>query len=37
MENENIIYKDGIPIGLEAGDLVTWFASAPLSPEQDDE
>jgi len=26
---ENLIYWDGVAIGIESGSRVTWFASAP--------
>lgn len=26
---ENIVYWEGVPIGIECGDHITWFPSAP--------
>lgn len=29
MDNENLIYWLGRPVGIEAGGRITWFVSAP--------
>lgn len=29
MDNENLIYWEGRPIGIEMGGTITWFPSAP--------
>lgn len=29
MDNENLIYWEGRPVGIEVGGVVTWFPSAP--------
>jgi hypothetical protein len=28
MENENIVYWQGLPVGIEANGRITWFPSA---------